>query len=83
MVDTRIPRQRWSTEKLNMKIDRIEGTIYLKDDKTTIQFHLDDQTWQQFGATRIQLVQAGTSELMERLQKVVAQYMHEVEYEQA
>ena len=66
-----------------MKIDRIEGTIYLKDDKTTIQFHLDDQTWEQFGATRSQLVQAGTSELMERLQKVLAQYMHEVEYEQA
>ena len=66
-----------------MKIDRIEGTIYLKDDKTTIQFHLDDQTWHQFGATRIELVQAGTSELMERLQKVLAQYMHEVEYEQA
>tara|TARA_B100000900_G_C20144418_1_gene539251 strand:+ start:254 stop:475 length:222 start_codon:yes stop_codon:yes gene_type:complete len=73
-----------------MKIDRIEGTIYLKDDETsqgftlmTIQFHLDDQTWEQFGATRNQLVQAGTSELMERLQKVLAQYMHEVDYEQA
>lgn len=82
MVDTRIPRQRWRAGKLNMQIDRIEGTIYLKDDKTTIQFHLDDQTWEQFRATRSQLLQAGTSELMDRLQKVLAQYMHEVEYEQ-
>lgn len=66
-----------------MQIDRIEGTIYLKDPEHNIQFQLDDQMWEQFGATKHQLIQAGTSELMERLQRVLAEYMHEVDYGQA
>ena len=78
-------------QKLNMIIDRIEGTIYLNYAATSnnpngyilpIRFQLDDQVWEQFGASRHQLVQAGTSELMDRLQKVLAEYMLEVKYEQ-
>ena len=66
-----------------MQIDRIEGTIYLKGPEHNIQFQLDDQMWEQFGATTHQLIQAGTSELMDRLQKVLAEYMHENDYDQA
>lgn len=66
-----------------MQIDRIVGTIYLKDPEHTIQFDLTDQMWEQYGATRHQLIQSGTSELMHRLQKVLAEYMHENDYGQA
>lgn len=65
-----------------MHIDRIEGTIYLKDAENGylangIHFVLDDQTWEQFGVTRAQLVAAGTSALLERLQQALAVYMLE------
>lgn len=65
-----------------MQIDRIEGTIYLKDPEHNIQFQLDNQMWEQFGATKHQLIQAGTSELLDRLQRVLEQYMLEVDYDQ-
>jgi len=65
-----------------MQIDRIEGIIYLKNTEQGyladgIHFVLDDQTWEQFGATRAQLVAAGTSALLERLQQALAVYMLE------
>lgn len=75
-----------------MKIDRIEGTIYLDYPKTSynpkgegilpVQFVLDVEGWEQFGVTRNQLVQAGTSELMDRLQKVLAEFMLDQKYKQ-
>ena len=65
-----------------MHIDRIEGTIYLKNAENGflangINFVLDNQTWEQFGATRAQLVAAGTSVLLERLVETLAIYMLE------
>jgi len=66
-----------------MQIDRIEGVIYLKDAENGylangIRFVMDDQIWEQFGATRAQLVAAGTSALLESLQKALAIYMLEI-----
>lgn len=62
-------------------IDRIEGTFYLKDPETEeatyqIQFYVDDGHSEQWGATKDQLIQAETSELLERFQKVLAQFVH-------
>jgi len=70
-----------------MQIDHIEGTIVLSGldipgseglySGLNIRFHLDEHIWEQSGATPKQLVAAGTSALLERLQQALALYMLE------
>jgi|MDTC01.3.fsa_nt_gb hypothetical protein len=62
-------------------IDRIEGTFYLKDPETEeatyeIQFYVGDEHTEQWGATKNQLIQAETSELLIELQKLLVRFNH-------
>ena len=66
-----------------MQLDRIEGKIYLKrepiQDPLVIEFTMDEQMWEQWGASRDHLVAAGTSLILEAIHKALQiQQMEEV-----
>ena len=41
-------------------------------DGREIEFAIDEQMWEQWGETRPYLIQAGTSELLDKMQKAFA-----------
>jgi len=57
-------------------IEKIKGTIHMSNGKE-IKFYIDEQMWEQWNQNGAYLVQAGTSKLLEMMQKAFAAFQLE------